>query len=329
MTAEITRYGGGGERDVTHITSAAMPPATPGSASLVAWAHEAQAALELAEVIVATSFCPQQYRSKPHEAAAAMLAGAELGFNPMASLRCFDNIQGVTAPKAITQVAVAQSHGHVIQVVSESATKVVVRGKRRGEDWQELEWTIEQAQALGLAGKDNWKKQPKAMLVARAQSAMARRVAADALLGIPYSAEEIADGDGPAATGGGLPPRVTIAEITGRPDADPPAAVTREQLRTINVLLKENGITQRDLALAFYADVTGRDVGASKELTADEAAAVIGHLTEMRNVPVDAEPVDDEQAAGPAPVPGPAAEQPTEGETGWPEAAKPGSGAAT
>lgn len=294
MSTEIAQYSSSGERTaVTHL-SPASTPVSAGAASLVSWAHEAQAALELAEVIVATSFCPQQYRNKPHEAAAAMLAGAELGFNPMASLRCFDNIQGVTAPKAITQVAVAQSHGHVIQVVSESATKVVVRGKRRGEDWQELEWTIEQAEALGLASKSNWKQQPKAMLVARAQSAMARRVAADALLGIPYSSEEISDGDAPASA---LPPRVTIAEITGRPAAGSgkvsgPDTASTAQLRTINGLLGENGITQRDLALALYADVIGREVAASKELTSAEADSVIGRLTEMKDAPIDADPVD-------------------------------------
>jgi hypothetical protein len=298
MSSEISRYGAGGSgggAGVIHISPAATP-VNAGAASLVSWAHEAKAALELAQAIADTAFCPQQYRGKPHEAAAAMLAGAELGFNPMASLRCFDNIQGVTAPKAITQVAVAQSHGHVIQVVSESATKVVVRGKRRGEDWQELEWTIEQAQALGLAGKSNWKQQPKAMLVARALSAMARRVAADALLGIPYSSEEIRDGDGPAAAE--LPARVTVAEITGRPEPSSgsvsgPDVATAAQLRTLNGLLRDNGITQKDLALALYADVTGREVAASKALTPAEADTVIARLTEMRDAPVDAEPVDE------------------------------------
>ena len=40
----------------------------------------------------------------------------------------------------------------------------------------------------------NWKKQPGAMLVARATSEACRLVAADAILGIGYSSEEIADG---------------------------------------------------------------------------------------------------------------------------------------
>jgi hypothetical protein len=54
-------------------------------------------------------------------------------------------------------------------------------------------WTIDRAQKLGLTGKDNWKKQPESMLIARATSEVCRRIAADALLGLPYSVEEIAD----------------------------------------------------------------------------------------------------------------------------------------
>ncbi len=287
---EMVQYEGG-PRAVAHISPA---PMTPNTVSLVAWAHEARAAHDLAKGIVDTDFCPRQYRGKPLEAAAAMLAGAELGFNPMASLRTFDNIQGVTAPKAITQVAVAQSHGHVIQVVAESDTKVTVRGKRRGEDWQELTWTIEDAQRLGLTGKDNWKKQPRNMLVARGQSAMARRIAADALLGIPYSAEEIRDEDPAAMEWRAVQPRVTLAEITGPPEAPASDVATAAQLRDLNGLLRENGITKKDLALALYADVTGREVEASKALTSAEATTVIARLTEMRDAPVDGETVDPE-----------------------------------
>jgi hypothetical protein len=87
-----------------------ITPATPEAAArLVEWAKAATAAHQLATALAQTAFVPQQYRGKAGEATAAILAGAELGFDPLASLRAFDNIQGTVAPKAITLRAVAQS----------------------------------------------------------------------------------------------------------------------------------------------------------------------------------------------------------------------------
>ncbi len=201
---------------------ALRPDSTPEAADrLVAWAKAAHAAHELATALVQTDFVPQQYRRKAGEATAAILAGAELGFDPLASLRAFDNIQGTVAPKAITLRAVAQAHGHELEVTEESDTRAVVRYRRKGSaDWRDVEWTIDHARGLGLVGKDNWKKQPRAMLVARATAEAARRVASDAILGIPYSSEELRDRGEPAQVESR---RVTAAEITGKtaPAAEP------------------------------------------------------------------------------------------------------------
>jgi hypothetical protein len=51
-------------------------------------------------------------------------------------------------------------------------------------------FTIEEAQAAGLAGKDNWKKYPAAMLRARCVSALSRAVYPEAVLGIYESTSE-------------------------------------------------------------------------------------------------------------------------------------------
>lgn len=186
------------------------------AARLVEWAKAAHAAHQLATSLVKTSFVPKQYAGKADEATAAILAGAELGFDPMASLRTFDNIQGTAAPKAITLRAVVQSHGHKVEIVEESATRAVARYRRVDEtEWKFVEWTIEQAQAQGLPGKNpNWKSQPRNMLVARATAEASRRCASDAILGIPYSSEELADHPEPAAAVTST--RVTAAEIVGK-----------------------------------------------------------------------------------------------------------------
>jgi hypothetical protein len=172
---------------------ALIPSAARG---LVQWAQSARAAYALAQSLVGTSFCPQQYRGKPEEATAAMLAGAEVGLSPMASLRAFDVIQGQAAPRAITLRAIVQSHGHEIEITEQTPTVARGRAKRKGTDhWQSAEWTIARAKQMKLTDKPNWQNQPQAMLVARLTGELARLIAADAILGIAYTAEEAADAE--------------------------------------------------------------------------------------------------------------------------------------
>jgi hypothetical protein len=161
---------------------------------LTEWAAEARAAHEMATGLCETSFVPTAFRGKPMEAAAAILAGSEVGLSPMAALNAYDVIQGRPAPKAITLRALVQSHGHELWLDSASPSKAVVKGQRLGSNRvQSSEWTIERARDMQLTSKPNWKSQPMAMLIARATSECARLVAADVLLGIPYSSEELAD----------------------------------------------------------------------------------------------------------------------------------------
>lgn len=271
-----------------------IPPAAQG---LVEWAHSAQAAYELAQRIITTSFAPAQYRGKPDEAAAAMLAGAEVGLSPMAALRSFDVIQGVAAPRAITLRAIVQSLGHEIVYTEQSPTRVVAQGKRKGSStWQTVEWTIQRAQQLGLTGKDQWKKQPQTMLVARATAECARLIAADAILGIPFSSEEIADSDGPTTTVSRTEakPRTVArrkAPEPAEPEFDPPAEpepplpveelITDQQLKLMMALFNEREFKDRDDRLDYVRQVIGIDVESSKLLTKQQASIVIDALQEL------------------------------------------------
>src|SRR5690349_9604882 len=121
----------------------AVVPQVSAVAALVEWAQGAQAAYQVAENLVNTSFCPKHYVGKPHEATAAILAGLEVGLQPMAALRAFDPIQGVAAPKAITLRAIVLSKGHSLDLVESSPTRAVVVGRRnRTGAPQRSEWTI-------------------------------------------------------------------------------------------------------------------------------------------------------------------------------------------
>jgi hypothetical protein len=281
----------------------AAPTTAAAPLRLMDWAQEAHAAHELAGALCATSFCPDAFRGKPGEATAAILAGSEVGLSPMAALNAYDVIQGRPAPKAITLRALVQSAGHDVWLESSTPTKAVMRGRRRGsQQVQESVWDMDRARGLKLTNKPNWQNQPQAMLVARATSEIARLVGADVILGIPYSAEELADEQpAPVAT----LRRTTTAEPkrTARrapapapePDLEPPplaaddpiptddepqsepteATITRDQLTRLHASFGDLGITDRDDRLRYASGVLGHDVESSKDLTKTEASQVL------------------------------------------------------
>lgn len=182
--------------------------------SLEDWARDAIAARQIADGIALTSFCPQSYRDSArkisqeteqpvgvivsNQLTAAMLTGQTLGLDPMQSFQALDIIMGRPALNALAMRALVQSHGHDVWTQEEKPDSVTVAGRRAG--WPEsrketVTWDRRRAQRAGLLDKDNWVNYEPDMLLARATAAVCRRIASDVLLGIPYSAEELADMD--------------------------------------------------------------------------------------------------------------------------------------
>lgn len=323
----------------------AQPEPAPARQDLAEWVDQARQVAGIAEMLAVTSFVPKAFRGKPAETAAAILAGQEVGLSPMASLRAIDVIEGKPGMSALALRALVQSHGHEIWVHESTATRAIVKGRRKGSDRVETStWTLDRARQMGLAGKDNWRKQPTAMLLARATSECARLVAADVLLGMPYSVEELADGADASAPvssppSEAKPPRRTArraqpaapvvvpepelseptpqwSEPTGPVEPDPEPERTAEpgitdaQITKLHTAFTGAGVKDRDQKIALIEQVTGRRVGSSKELTMREAARVIDHLEQMAAEPLRVEEsvvvADDEPGFD------------------WPEVAQPG-----
>jgi hypothetical protein len=189
--------------------------------SIRAWAAELEAAAVIARQLAPTAFIPESlkryHRGEHNElldgkdgrayrldldsttatAAAAILTGQEIGLKPMAALRSIAVINNTPALAALTLRGVLQNAGHDIWVAESTATRAVVRARRAGDtEVQESTWTLDRAKTLGLyPGKEygQWRRQPTSMLVARATAEAARWIASDAILGIPYIAEELID----------------------------------------------------------------------------------------------------------------------------------------
>lgn len=275
------------------MTDLVLPDQQPtAGVDLELWARKATSAAVYAEAVCGTSMVPVAYRGKAAEATAAILAGAELGFSPMASLRAFDNIQGVPAPKAMTLRAVVQAAGHEIRVVESTSQRAVVEGRRKGAtEWNAPSvWDIARAQLMPqYKSNPNYKQNPAAMLLARATAEQCRWTAADAIMGMPYAAEEIGDEravDAPPATR-----RLTVADLDAPAAIEAPAdePIGDDQRRHMFALWAELGYdnnleADRVTRLAVIARILGLDaVESSSDLTRAEADRVIAALQERKD----------------------------------------------
>ena len=117
------------------------------------------------------------------------------------------------------QWALAMDSGQIedFQVAKSTDQEAHVRIKRRGMGWSDGSYTIEEAKRAGLLGKDNWVKDPKAMLIARAKG-RALKPFADIWNGLPGpdEAETTTETSGPTAP---FPGPLTAAEDPKTPPA--------------------------------------------------------------------------------------------------------------
>jgi hypothetical protein len=151
------------------------------------------------------------------------------------------------------------------------------------------------------------------MLVARATSELARLVAADAILGIAYSSEELLDEVEPVEAPRKVqrarvqrlpapPPEPDLddgpAQDETAPEPDEPEPLTDAQLKALNAALTGDlGLDDRNEKLAWLSAQLGRDVASSKEVTKAEASSLLDQI-------------------GAQTAPGVPAEEP---ELGWPD----------
>jgi len=214
---------------------------TPEMSELVRWAMDAQQAHQVARSLARTSFVPASLRNNDPDVTAAnvtaaILTGSELGLQPMAALRSMDIIQGTPALRAHAMRGLVQSQGHQIELVESTPDLCRMRGRRRSSaalvggfgEWQDVVWTIQRARDLGLAAKEQWKKQPQTMLVARATGELCRLIAADVLFAVPYASEELDGDDRPQPVAVPSVRPVTAAEIRGEADPNPEPAAAPE-----------------------------------------------------------------------------------------------------
>lgn len=127
------------------------------------------------------------------QAVTLMLVAQSEGLHPATAARDYHIIQNRPAMKADTMLARFQQSGGVVEWQDYTASKVSASFRHPQSPKPVLvEWTIEMAKSIGLAGKDNWKKYPRQMLRARVISEGVRTCYPSICTGI-YTPEEVGD----------------------------------------------------------------------------------------------------------------------------------------
>lgn len=202
---------------------------------------------KLAKSLCRTSLVPQHFRGKPEDGAVAIMAGAAWGLGAVAALQNIFIVHGTPSTFARVMKAVVQGHGHTIRTAESGPDRVVVRGWRAGSDTdgepdEESTWTIQRAEQAGyLKQNQKYRTEPENMLYARATAEVSRRLAPDALLGMPYSREELDDlpryvqatatapGVAGLAAALGAAPAAAAAEVDAEQSGDDPAESVAEE----------------------------------------------------------------------------------------------------
>jgi len=126
--------------------------------------------------------------------AAIVLTGRELGVGPMASLNGgFWNIQGHITMSSEQMRAKFRQAGHSLILVTLTEEACTLKGVRKdNKDTCEMTFTMEDAKRAGLMGKNNWKTDPKSMLMASCSRKLIRFLAPELLAGTGMDEVEIA-----------------------------------------------------------------------------------------------------------------------------------------
>lgn len=143
-----------------------------------------------ASALVASGFLPQSVNS-PQKAVAIIMLGRELGIAPWAALTSINVIQGKPTVSPQLMLALINRSGQLEDMtIDDDGTACTVTMKRKGRTPHTFTFSMMDANAMNLSGKDNWKKQPAIMRQWRAVAGCARTVFADVILGL-YTPDEM------------------------------------------------------------------------------------------------------------------------------------------
>jgi hypothetical protein len=253
-----------------------------------------------AQAMASSTLLPKQYQRQPGNLLFALEYADALGVSPIHAITSIHVIEGKPTASADLIAALIRKAGHRLRITGDDTQCVAILIRQDDPDFEfRAEWTMKKAQSAGLTGKGVWKNYPGAMLRSRAITEVARMGAPDALYGVIYTPEELgadvnAEGEPVEFVEQPAPeperPKVTRqrkpVEVAPDPEPEPeiidaeplpeaPDGITTAQLTKLNIILQEQGLTERDDKLAYLSSYLERPIASSKDLTKAEAHRLI------------------------------------------------------
>lgn len=226
--------------------------------------------MDWAKAAAVSNILPDAYRNQPANVLVAINYGASMGLQPAESLYRIHVIKGRPTMSAELIAAKVREHGHKLHIYKDvehlSVTAEIIRSDDpdfKFRETRDMDW----AKRMGLAGKDNWRKDPMTMLKWRAITAVAREACPETLYGAGYTPDEMSDLDD-----------VTAPEQQGSDPVTPYA--NKEQLQDVVTAFRRAGSPQglpehwRGMVLASLLG-DGRERVEPKELTFEQAATLL------------------------------------------------------
>lgn len=151
-------------------------------------------ALTFSNYLADSDLVPKDYKGKPGNCLIAMQWGAEIGLKPLQALQGIAIINGRPALWGDSLIALVRSSPVCEYILEEDdGRQATCKVKRRGEPEQTRSFSMDDAKAAGLTGKQGpWSQYPKRMRQMRARAFALRDVFPDVLKGMPV-AEEVMD----------------------------------------------------------------------------------------------------------------------------------------
>lgn len=166
--------------------------------------------IAFANTVAGGNLLPDSYRNNPANVVIAVNLGQSMGLSPAESLYRINVIKGKPTASAELIAAQVRKAGHKLRIEKDEKNTSVTATVVRCDDpdypisvTRDAAW----AQRMGLASKENYRKQPMTMLTWRAITAAAREACPEALYGVAYTPDEMHDFDKPE-------PRPVEAEVS-------------------------------------------------------------------------------------------------------------------
>ena len=205
------------------------------------------AAYRLAKNLAMSNLLPTAVRGKPADVLVTILYGQELGIAPMQALQTIYVVNGRPTLSAQLWVALARRAGHKVRVVEEAPESCTVEVERVDDPGHptRVTYTLDQAKAAKLTGKDVWTGHRAAMLYARAVSTAVRRACPEVAMGFGDELDRVADQPVRPTLGEVAAQRADAVRVDQAAEPEPvqdPTQPDPDMLAELAAIERENGV---------------------------------------------------------------------------------------